>query len=238
MLPKITSKRFEFPLDNSDIELLTPPTCQRVRYLLDGTCGPLPLPILERGRNLFESSCSTLRTESEGKNAWVEQAFSNMLGCACRADRVVVMGGPTGSGKSTRIAVCLPRALGLPACGIVQVVPKNLVHRTLFNYFTGLKDECQCCMAYIWNGTTNLWPTQKPFVMLMSPDSLYHRMRGLSGWDDVQVRILDEVHSPKDIMVLLIFSYDIDLISTGHETAEHLRVFLMSATFDDKGSIG
>ena len=148
--------------------------------------------------------------------AQFRQAYSRSYIC--------FIGGDTGSGKSSRSPGALFEAFPETShCGAALVLQKKTAASTLV-YSAGLKR-----MAYVWNGDMWIWPKTTPFVMLVTPLCLIHRLVRAESWADIAWVLLDEFHN-RDPLALLLLAVIVQLKEQRDPRVEQMRLALVSAT--------
>ena len=160
---------------------------------------------------------------------WQQQFPSNpslarQLKHALRSSYVCLVNGDPGSGKSTQTPSALYEAFpDTWGRGTALVLQKKLAATTLLNSKELRGWACQ------WNGDCWVFPRKAPFVMLVTPVSLFHRLCSAEAWDDIAWLILDEFHN-KDVMILFYVAYFVSLKKKKDSRVTNIRLLLMSAT--------
>ena len=84
-------------------------------------------------------------------------------------------------------------------------------------------------LPHLWNGDDWTWPRQTPFVVLVTPVSLFHRLRDAESWSDIGCYVLDEIHN-KEALYCLFVAIFVYLKQRHDARVAHARLLLMTAT--------
>ena len=96
---------------------------------------------------------------------------------------IFLVGGLTGTGKSTRCPLAFLKAFAkMQKRGIAHMLPKKIAAESLAEWYGKQKDTALRTLPQIWNGESKTRPRQTPFVMLVTPVSLFHRLRYAESW--------------------------------------------------------
>ena len=136
--------------------------------------------------------------------------------------------GGTGVGKSTRLPLAALTVEEHPK-GVAHLLPRKIAASSISKSYNSFGHEVVQNMVFVWNGDAKYMPTQREFVVLITPVSFYHLLRDASSWQDLSLIVFDEIHV-KDGMMALIIIYVLALIHRGAPCARGVRVLLMTAT--------
>ena len=138
--------------------------------------------------------------------------------------------GGTGTGKSTLTPKAILEAFSEKQLrGVAHLLPKKIAADSIASWYWNHADQALQSLPHIWNGDYKVWPRKAPFVVLMTPVCLFHRLRDARSWNDIGCYVVDEIHS-KEALSCLFVAIFVSLKQRRDARVAHARLFLMTAT--------